>query len=79
MKKTNDIINDILNNTFDKCKLKKSKIFRILGFDIMFDSEHNGYFIECNSTPDIYFENQKLKKFIDNNIYKLIHYGIKNS
>lgn len=79
MKKINKIINDVLNNTYSNTKITKTNIFRILGFDIMFDSEHKGYFIECNSTPDIFYQSAILKEFINNNIYKLIDYGIKNA
>lgn len=77
MRKINIIINDILDNIY--CKITKTHTFRIIGFDIIFDDNENGYFIECNSMPDIDYANEILKKFIDDNIYKLINYGIKNS
>lgn len=81
MRKINKIINDILDNVcqMTKTKFKSAGVFRILGFDIIFDNKENGYFIECNSTPDIFYTNAVLKKFIDDNIYKLINFGIKHT
>jgi D-alanine-D-alanine ligase-like ATP-grasp enzyme len=77
MRKINIIINDVLDNIY--YKTTKTNTFRIIGFDIIFDDNENGYFIECNSMPDIDYANQILKKFVDDNVYKLINYGIKNS
>lgn len=79
MNKINIIINDILNDVHNNiCHKIKRRFFRIVGFDIIFDKNDNGYFIECNSMPSLKNSNEYIQHFFDVSCKDLLKFGFDN-